>query len=96
MNKKNVCVMVFIALFLLSADVLLADDLSQEDMYKCPKGIVSYGNSEYEVLEKCGKPTLKTEMGMVWVYDRGPSYFVYYIKFDSGSVLRISSGSRGK
>ena len=96
MNRKSVCVMVLIALFLLSADLLLADDLSQEETYKCQKGIVSYGDSEFEVLKKCGEPTLKTEEGSVWVYDRGPSYFVYYIKFSSGSVLRIAHGGRGK
>ncbi len=57
---------------------------------------VAAGFVAKQVLKKCGKPTAKTDYETVWVYDRGPSYFIYYIKFSSGNVLRIQSGKYGK
>jgi len=92
----RICTIGIITLLFLSASVVNANELSQEDSYDCPKGIVSFGDTALQVVNKCGEPTLKTEMGSVWVYDRGPSFFVYYIKFSGGVVLRIHSGDRGK
>ncbi len=96
MNKLSICTIGILTLFFLSVSVAKADELSQEDSYNCPRGVVSFGDTEFQVIKKCGEPTLKTDMETVWVYNRGPSYFVYYIKFSSGVVLRIHSGDRGK
>ena len=96
MKKKNVYAMAVVILILLFSHTTAADDLDDQDSFKCHQGIVAGGDTEYQVLKKCGKPTAKTDYETVWVYDRGPSYFIYYIKFNSGRVLHIQSGKYGK
>lgn len=97
MKKRNVCIILLgTLLFLMFSNKTFSEDLSDEDSFKCHKGIVSLGDTKYSVKEKCGEPTFKDKFDNNWVYDRGPSYFIYYIKFSSGTVLRISSGKHGQ
>ena len=97
MKNRNNCIILLVALlFLLFSKETFSEDLSDEDSFKCHKGIVSLGDTKFSVIKKCGEPSFKDKFGDKWVYDRGPSYFVYYIKFSSGKVLRISSGEHGK
>ena len=95
-NIKIRIVLLFTLLFLLFSNETFSGDLSDEDSFKCHRGIVSLGDTKDSVLKKCGEPSFKDKFGEKWVYDRGPSHFVYYIKFSSGAVLRISSGKHGQ
>lgn len=72
-----------------------ADDRVDETTLQCPNGMVSIGDNEYSVLEKCGEPAFEEERGTVWVYDYGPSEFVRYITFVDGKVNRIQFGGYG-
>lgn len=85
--------------------------LGEFDSMRCNNGIVSVGNSKYEVLQKCGEPTRKetvyrtvnyygrpkTRSLQEWTYDFGPNEFVYLLHFDSsGAVIKcISTNSYG-
>ena len=59
----------------------------------CDEGVVSIGDADVDVQEKCGEPNTK---GMnEWVYNFGPSEPVYTVIFKEGKVARIlaSEGS---
>jgi len=95
-KMKNLYTIAVVLLILTFPHITAADDLDDQDSFKCAGGIVEINDTEFQVLEKCGKPTAKTEYGTVWIYDRGPSYFVYYITVSDGTVDRIQSGDYGR
>jgi hypothetical protein len=53
----------------------------------CGTDIVNVGDSELDVLNKCGPPTFKD--GDRWIYDRGPDQFIETVVFGNGVVLFI-------
>jgi hypothetical protein len=66
---------------------------------ECGNGIVSQGDSEDSVRDKCGNPQKVTQEDadspIVWFYNFGPSEFVYYVSFTNGTVERIQMGGYG-
>ena len=73
---------------------------------RCPKGIISGGETTFEVLHKCGEPDSKERIDPVleadgktvsksatienWVY--GPQNGMYrFLKFIDGSLVKIES-----
>ena len=83
-------------LFFLSSNETFSADLSDTNSFRCQKGIVSLGEPIDSVLKKCGEPSMTDKFRDKWMYDRGRSYPVYYLKFSGGTVLRISSGGKGE
>ena len=65
----------------------------------CDGGIVSVGDSEDSVRDKCGDPQKITREDaaspVVWYYNFGPTEFVYYLSFTDGLVERIQMGGYG-
>jgi hypothetical protein len=88
--------------FILAAFFLLpfaGQALAERDDYsviQCPGGIISVGDTRFEVIEKCGKPTSVEDNGNIWIYDYGPTEFVRYITFVEDIVERIQIGGYGK
>jgi len=71
---------------------------SAADM-QCGTQIVTPGASPFEVREKCGEPT-RIEPGPgigreQWIYNFGPTEFVYYLTFVNGELERIEVGGYG-
>jgi hypothetical protein len=61
------------------------------DSMRCGSHIISagglHGPGKYEVLKKCGEPTVRS--GNTWVYDR-PGGVKYVVVFDSnGNLVQI-------
>ncbi|NIO40866.1 MAG: DUF2845 domain-containing protein [Burkholderiales bacterium] len=54
---------------------------------RCGTRLVEIGDTEYQVLQKCGPPTYK--QGNQWIYDRGPGRFMNIVVFGLGKVLSI-------
>ena len=71
--------------------ILLGGDLTAAPAYaatmRCGALLVGVGDTEYEVLQKCGPPTYK--QGDEWIYDRGPGSFLKIVVFGLGKVLFI-------
>ncbi len=63
---------------------------------QCGTEVVDIGYPKYEVRQKCGAPTDVGNFGLLWIYDFGPSDFVYYLSFTEDDVLfHIQSGRYG-
>lgn len=80
---------IFIIGMLFTANCL-GQDLNLRESFRCGNNIVSKGASNVEVLEKCGQPTYNTPDGG-WVYDQGPSEFIYVLYVNLNGVWRIRS-----
>jgi hypothetical protein len=85
---------VFVRLLLIVSMVLIGgataayalDDVSNMN---CGDVIAEIGDQQFAFQQKCGPPTTTEENGRVWVYDRRPNDFVYYVTFSEGQVQRI-------
>jgi hypothetical protein len=85
---------VFVRLLLIVSMVLIGgataayalDDVSNMN---CGDVIAEIGDQQFAFQQKCGPPTTTEENGRVWVYDRRPDDFVYYVTFSEGQVQRI-------
>jgi hypothetical protein len=94
-----------LAICLLVAGVARADD-----SWRCGDRIVSLGESDREVLEKCGSPTdakRRWERGRrrggwvnqvvdVWTYDRGSQEFVRVLTLYDGVLREIVTDGYGR
>jgi len=71
---------------------------SASDM-QCGTEIVSVGASRFDVKEKCGEPTsIELSQGYgteQWIYNFGPTEFVYYLTFVNGTLEQIEVGGYG-
>ncbi len=61
--------------------------------FRCGHQLVRSGDSENEVVEKCGQPS--HEHGNRWYYDRGPGFLVREVTFVGGKVLRVRTVNPG-
>ena len=52
----------------------------------CDGGVVSAGDKEFDVLQKCGQPN--QEGTTRWLYDFGPSQ-TFIVIFEGGEVVKI-------
>ena len=88
---------VFVRLLLIVSIMLIGgataayalDDVSNMN---CGDGIAEIGDQQFAFQQKCGPPTATEENGRLWVYDRRPDDFVYYVTFSEGQVQRIQTG----
>ena len=99
MSKK---LMAFILLTALSGLLIFQPPvaaLDETDSLECSGGTVFTGDSQESVLNKCGDPQKVTRQDaaspVIWVYNFGPSEFVYYVTFTDGVVIRIQVGNYG-
>jgi Protein of unknown function (DUF2845) len=92
---KTICIL---ATLLLTATAAQA-----ETTMRCDNGILSVGDSKYDALTKCGEPAMKDSFPQPvgtgsatvtideWMYDFGPTRFVYKVRIEGGKVVRIES-----
>jgi len=99
MRKKiilSILITAFMGMFVLQPDLSALEGTSS---LECDNGIVSQGDSEDSVRDKCGNPQKVTredaDSPIVWFYNFGPSEFVYYVSFTNGIVERIQMGGYG-
>ena len=83
----------------------------EESTFRCGSYLIELGESNYRVLDECGPPMAKEAIGAnnsyappppgvfpdleTWVYNRGPTDFIYRLKFQGGSLVNIYRGDRG-
>ena len=85
MNRKSKLIAASVFLWALMPEPALADSM------RCGTHIISsgglHGPGKYEVLKKCGEPTVRS--GDTWIYDK-PGGVKYVVVFDaSGYLARI-------
>lgn len=99
MRTKNLWLIVYAALMLMFVDMTDSLALDDTDSIQCDGGIVERGDSEDAVKEKCGNPVKvlrpDPQEPAIWVYNFGPTQFVYHISMVNGAVERIQTGSYG-
>jgi hypothetical protein len=85
-----------ICLLILGAGCLTAlADMDDTDSMQCGESIVLIGDTKPEVQSKCGDPSATEERDRVWIYNLGPTDFVYYITFTEDVVERIQVDGYG-
>ncbi len=93
----------------LAAVVCLPSPALADDGMRCGQWLVSVGDDELTVAQKCGEPTRAatrpvrrcTRYGCfsavytVWTYDRGPYEFVRTLWFANHTLVDVSVGDYG-
>ena len=99
MRKKlirTILITAFMGMFVLPPGLSALEGTSS---LECNNGIVSQGDSEDSVRDKCGNPQKVTQRDVdspiIWFYNFGPSEFVSYVSFTKGMVERIQMGGYG-
>ena len=100
MRKKltpTMYILVFIFMLVIPPNLLALDQTSSLD---CSGGTVYTGDSKDSVREKCGDPQkVAPREGKwspdIWIYNFGPSEFLYYVTFTNDMVERIQTGDYG-
>jgi hypothetical protein len=87
-NRAFVLVLLIVSTVLIggATTAYALDDVSNMN---CGDVIAEIGDQQFEFQQKCGPPTTTEENGRLWVYDRRPDDFVYYVTFSEGQVQRI-------
>jgi len=98
MQKKNSILIIMLSILLVHISGIAAALDSAADM-QCGDQVIAVGASQFNVREKCGEPTgiepgpgYGTEQ---WIYNFGPTEFVYYLTFVNGTLERIEVGGYG-
>ncbi|MCG6886791.1 MAG: DUF2845 domain-containing protein [Proteobacteria bacterium] len=66
---------------------LLVMQSVQADSLQCGTNLVSVGDEEYTLLEKCGEPSMKE--GGNWIYNQGQDNLVMVVEISDGKVQSI-------
>lgn len=84
---------------LLMSTVPVAQSLDDVQSFRCDGETIAVGDQQYAVRQACGDPEkiTVTSGGAVeeWVYNFGPTTFIYYVTFLHGRLERIQTGEHG-
>jgi hypothetical protein len=98
MGRKNFYLIILLSLlinfFVLSSSIAI-EFRSDQSSFRCSGGVVSVGDYDRDVLDKCGEP-IDTARRLsdsydYWIYHFGASRFMYYFGFLHGKLQRIVS-----
>ena len=70
----------------------LAQGMDTADGMRCGSDLVSVGDTEFDVVNRCGEPAFKD--GNRWAYEQGEGTLVKYVILRGGKVASIRLGSR--
>jgi hypothetical protein len=95
--KKLLISFAFITWILCGAALCMADDFGSESL-RCDGGSISIGCPKAEVLSSCGTPTSKSvlpDSSENWMYNMGPTDYIYTLNFVGEQLNTIQRGDRG-
>lgn len=100
----------FLRLFVFLGASMVACSSMAGNTIRCPKGLVSEGDSVALLLMKCGEPisrepsyatqvtrwgrAITVEAGELWVLDMGKNQFYEFITIENGTIRSIETGPR--
>ena len=67
--------------------VLVATTVFAASGMRCGSRLVEIGDTDYQVLRKCGQPSYKEANR--WIYDRGVGRFIKILTFGNGKLQFI-------
>ena len=97
MTRNKLCLGTALALLIIFVDKSHSIDfrsLADQSSYRCSGGIVSVGDLDRNVREKCGDPLeigRRQDFGPIWIYYEDQENFMYYLAFFNGKLQRIVS-----
>ena len=98
MNRSILFFSIFLSILLIGAEKSNSIDINNyadQSTYRCYGGIVSTGDLQRDVADKCGAPLDRTRREVdsydIWIYQFGQSDFMYYFGFLHGRLQRIVS-----
>lgn len=65
---------------------------------RCDRESIMPGDTEFQVETTCGNPDSIIVKGLankLWIYNFGPTKFIYYLTFVNGRLTRIQTGEYG-
>ena len=77
-----------VMLMMVISTTFCAASYRQVSSFICGSETIQVKDRKYQIKKKCDKPLMK-ETGDLWVYDMGPSDYVYYLYFVDGILERI-------
>jgi len=89
---------IVLSLFLLATVHSSAVALDDAPTMRCDRESIITGEAEFQVKTACGKPDTVLIKGVarkVWIYNFGPTKFIYYLTFVNGRLERIQVGEYG-
>ncbi|MGD8614030.1 MAG: DUF2845 domain-containing protein [Desulfobacterales bacterium] len=89
-----VCTTVIMAVLAPALSIALDDAGS----LRCDRESIMTGDTEFQVEAACGNPEsvlIKGNAKKVWIYNFGPTRFIYYLTFVNGRLSRIQTGEYG-
>jgi hypothetical protein len=85
--------------FILITTVIASQTLDDVPSFRCEGQTISVGDRQYSVREACGIPQKISSAGEgtteEWIYNFGPTRFIYYLNFVNGRLQRIQVGEYG-
>ena len=97
MMKGRKCFGIVLTVLIIAvAGNAFADSLGSASDFRCRGKIVATGDTKYDVMKKCKKPTFEAKFGNTWVYDFGPYRLTYYVIFLDGRVHRIRTAPHSR
>lgn len=90
--------MIILSVFLIDTAPGMLTALDDAGSLRCDRESIMTGDTEFQVETACGKPDsilIKGSARQVWIYNFGPTKFVYYLTFVNGRLERIQVGEYG-
>jgi hypothetical protein len=90
--------MIILSVFLIDTAPAILIALEDAGSLRCDRESIMAGDTEFQVKTTCGKPDsilIKGSARQVWIYNFGPTKFVYYLTFVNGRLERIQVGEYG-
>ncbi len=87
-----IAALVLVTTFFNNSYALDFNSLADQSSFRCSEEVVSIGDSDRSVREKCGNPieiVKVQDFGPIWIYDREDDSFMYYLEFVNGALQRI-------
>ena len=93
-----IAALVLVATFFNNSHALDFNSLADQSSYRCSEAVVSIGDSDRSVRQKCGGPidiAIVQDFGPIWIYAGEDGKFMYYLEFVNGTLQRIVSAPCG-
>ena len=87
-----IAALVWVALIFQNAYSLDFNSLTDQSSFRCSEAVVSIGDSDRSVREKCGDPIAIANVpdyGPIWIYGQEGDRFMYYLEIVDGKLERI-------
>jgi hypothetical protein len=98
LRKSLACAAVCVY-FILITSANASQMLDDVPSFRCEGQTITVGDRQYSVREACGIPQKISSTGEgtteEWIYNFGPTRFIYYLNFVNGRLQRIQAGEYG-